>query len=168
MRGTTTVPGSGSVRLFAVPSSVILHPSLYATEAHVIYDHTTSGGREVAIRKYNTPSVQSPHPILFSEPFNYSDPPAPPQGQHYCLIAECKPDGLNNHGVPYKWPHHEIKEFSTTAEYVAWLRFTPHLCQRNICYIHNHDAPCHVCCTSFTIPREYTLSISNLCASYIT
>ncbi|EED78238.1 predicted protein [Postia placenta Mad-698-R] len=123
LRGTTTRPTSGAVRLFAIPSAVLVYPSQYSTKGHIIYDHTSGGDPVVAIRKYNTTSPEAP--VLFSEPFNFSDPPPPPGGDHFCLIAECKPDGLDVDGQPYEWPHEETGDFATAAEYAAWIRSCP-------------------------------------------
>ncbi|KAF9801351.1 hypothetical protein IEO21_10142 [Rhodonia placenta] len=156
LRGTTTVPASGSVRLFAIPSSVLLHPSQYSTQGCIIYDHTSGGDPKIAIRKYNTTAAEAP--VLFSEPFNFSDPPPPPGQDHYCLIAECKPDGLDADGNSYEWPHQETGDFATGPEFITWLRSNPCVCQRNICYISNPNAPSQVFYTSFTIPASFSAS----------
>ncbi|KAF9804290.1 hypothetical protein IEO21_09433 [Rhodonia placenta] len=156
LRGTTTASASGSVRLFAIPSSVLLHPSQYSTQGCIIYDHTSGGDPKVAIRNYNTTSPEAP--VLFTEPFNFSDPPPPPGGDHYCLIAECRPDGLDANGYSYEWPHQETGDFATAAEYAAWIRSNPCVCQRNMCYISNPNAPSQVFYTSFTIPASFSAS----------
>ncbi|EED84252.1 predicted protein [Postia placenta Mad-698-R] len=127
-----------------------------SANGHIIYDHTSGGDPVVAIRKYNTTSPEAP--VLFSEPFNFSDPPPPPGGDHFCLIAECKPDGLDVDGQPYEWPHEETGDFATAAEYAAWIRSCPCVCQRNICYISNPNAPSQVFYTSFTIPASFSAS----------
>lgn len=156
LRGTTDAPTSGSVRLFAVPSSLLLYPSQYSQDAYIILDHDTGGDPQTAIRTYNTQSEESPNPILFSEPFNFSDPPPPPpSSDHYCLVAECKPDGTDSDGESYVWPHEEAGDFATGGEYAAWLYNQPYVCQRNISYASNPNAPSQVFYTTFTIPREY-------------
>ncbi|OSX63083.1 hypothetical protein POSPLADRAFT_1056431 [Postia placenta MAD-698-R-SB12] len=157
LRGTTDAPTSGSVRLFAVPSSLLLYPSQYSQDAYIILDHDTGGDPQTAIRTYNTQSEESPNPILFSEPFNFSDPPPPPpSSDHYCLVAECKPDGTDSDGESYVWPHEEAGDFATGGEYAAWLYNQPYVCQRNISYASNPNAPSQVFYTTFTIPPGFS------------
>lgn len=120
-------------------------------------DHDTGGDPQTAIRTYNTQSEESPSPILFSEPFNFSDPPPPPpSSDHYCLVAECKPDGTDSDGESYVWPHEEAGDFATGGEYAAWLYNQPYVCQRNISYASNPNAPSQVFYTTFTIPPGFS------------
>ncbi|OSX63086.1 hypothetical protein POSPLADRAFT_1141658 [Postia placenta MAD-698-R-SB12] len=104
--------------------------NVYSTQGCIIYDHTSGGDPKIAIRKYNTTAAEAP--VLFSEPFNFSDPPPPPGQDHYCLIAECKPDGLDADGNSYEWPHQETGDFATGPEFITWLRSNPCQPERTI------------------------------------
>lgn len=157
MRGTTTRPTGGSARLFAVPASIILHPSQY--NQHSVMDYRPDGTPVLAIRRFKTKSKDSTNPVLFTEPFNFANPPPPAAGDHYCLVAEYRPDGYDCNGLAYKWPNEETGDFGTSAEWTAWLQCNPYVCQRNIGYVSNPDAPCQVIHTCFTIPGEFVIDI---------
>lgn len=153
VRGTTTRPTGGSARLFAVPASIILHPSQYSQ--HSVMDYRPDGDPVPAIRRFKTKSKDSTNPVLFTEPFNFANPPPPAAGDHYCLVAEYRPDGYDCNGLAYKWPNEETGDFGTSGEWTAWLQCNPYVCQRNIGYVSNPDAPCQVIHTCFTIPGSF-------------
>lgn len=162
IRGTTTAPTSGKVRLYALPNNMLLHPSLYDEESNIVWDYNDDGERYVAIRSYSTNSAASLNPILLSEPFSCADRPLPPPGHdHYSLVAECKPDGTGPDGAEYLWPHTQVDDFRTAAEFTAWVQIGPYVALRNVEYMRNADAASYVLRTSFTIPGEYVLVASS-------
>ncbi|KAF8149592.1 hypothetical protein K438DRAFT_1988847 [Mycena galopus ATCC 62051] len=122
LRGYTTVP----------------HKREYSNPDQIVNDYTSGGDPYVAIRKYDTTQdVSGTQQIIFDVPFLLSDLSPPPSGNdHYCLIAECKPNrtdqGEHDGMPPYKWPHEDTDQFETTAEYHTWIYHNRRVAQRNI------------------------------------
>jgi hypothetical protein len=147
----TTEEISGQVRLFAVPSSVLLHPSQYVE--YSVQDYDASGDPSTAFRPYSTSSADMP--LVIETPFNYNNPKIPAGFDHYCYVVECKPDGLNEDGDDYEWPHEYTGEFATCDEYVTWMRSTPYVAVRNVVYATNPSADTLHIRTSFKIPGDF-------------
>ncbi|OSX63094.1 hypothetical protein POSPLADRAFT_1056444 [Postia placenta MAD-698-R-SB12] len=157
IRDTTTAPTSGKVRLYAFPNNILLHPSLYDQESNIVWDYNDDGERYVAIRSYSTNSAASLNPILLSEPFSCADRPLLPAGHdHYSLVAECKPDGTGPDGAEYLWPHTQVDDFRTAAEFTAWVQNGPYVALRSVEYMQNADAASYVLRTGFTIPEGFS------------
>ncbi|CCM04263.1 uncharacterized protein FIBRA_06432 [Fibroporia radiculosa] len=155
LRGTTIQSTSGQTRLFAVPSGLLLHPSIY--EQYSILDYDSNGdstGPE--FQPYNTSGGAKP--VVIEKPFNCVNlPPLPSGSDHFCLIAECMPDGFDpSTGMPYVWPHQESGEFATGAEFNSWVLSTPYVAWRNICYTTSPDAATQVLRSSVTIPQGFS------------
>ncbi|CCM04667.1 uncharacterized protein FIBRA_06853 [Fibroporia radiculosa] len=155
LRGTTTEGTSGNTRLFAIPSGLLLHPSLY--EQYSIMDYDENGdptGPEIL--PYNTSSAEQP--VVIQKPFNCVNlPPLPAGSDHFCLIAECKYDGVDpSTGDNYQWPHEETGEFVTSGEFVSWVLSNPCVSWRNICYATSPSAATQVMRSSLTIPSGFS------------
>lgn len=145
------------MRLYAFRNNILLHPSLYDQESNIVWDYNDDGERYVAIRSYSTNSAASLNPILLSEPFNCADRPLPPAGHdHYSLVAECKPDGTGPDGSEYLWPHTQVDDFRTAAEFTAWVQNGPYVALRSVEYMRNADAASYVLRTGFTIPEGFS------------
>lgn len=157
VRATTAAPTSGQVRLYVIPNATLLHPSQYDQTGNIVWDYNENSEPRVAVRSYSTDATDAPNPILLPEPFNCADRPPPPAGSdHYCLVAECKPDGIGPDGFEYTWPHLQAGEFRTAAEFTAWVQNEPYVAWRNVTYVSNPNAASQILRTSFTIPETFT------------
>ena len=144
LRGHTTVPNFGQTRLFYVPASILLHPSLYSQSSHVVFDIDDNGDPVTAYRQYST---LLPQPVIIERPFTMDDVPPPPSGDHYCLIAEVLPSPET------QWPHEIVSNFATSSEFAAWVLSEPCVGWRNVYYVTNPNPDSQTLQTSFTIPR---------------
>ncbi|KAF8146825.1 hypothetical protein K438DRAFT_2091849, partial [Mycena galopus ATCC 62051] len=164
LRGYTTVPHKREVRLFFMPNSVFLHPDQYSNPDQIVNDYTSGGDPYVAIRKYDTTQdVSGTQQIIFDVPFLLSDLSPPPSGNdHYCLIAECKPNrtdqGEHDGMPPYKWPHEDTDQFETTAEYHTWIYHNRRVAQRNINFRCENDGESYNKRQSFRSAESYSPS----------
>lgn len=90
-----------------------------------------------AVRSYKLTSSDKPGNFIVDpmHPFNLVDPAPPPAGNdHYCMVAECKPDGKDPDGHDYQWPHNEAGAYNSAAEFTAWVLSTPYVAWRNVAY----------------------------------
>ncbi|KAL6310251.1 hypothetical protein BKA93DRAFT_820700 [Sparassis latifolia] len=154
IRGTTTTTDhtSGQIRLFAVPSSVLLHPSQYVN--YSINDYDEDGEPYKAIRKYSTSAAEKP--LIITKPFNHNNPTPPSGADHWCYISECRPDGEDENGDEYEWPHEYSGDFATCDEFATWIRNQPYVIQRNTSFVTNPDADSQHFRTCFTIPTKFS------------
>ena len=144
LRGHTTTPNLGKTRLFYVPGSILIHPSQYSQPSHVVFDMDDNGNPVTAYRQYST---AFPEPVVLERPFTMDNIPPPPNGDHYCLIAEALP------APETQWPHEIVSNFATSAEFAAWVLREPCVGWRNILYVTNPNPDTQTLQTSFTIPR---------------
>ena len=153
LRGTTTIniPLSGQTRLFYVTGSILLHPSLYSQSSHVVADIDSDGNRVTAYRRFQTNSAQQ---FVITRPFTLDNLAPPPDGDHYCLVAEALPDGVE------KWPHEIVDAFATAAEFATWILTVPGVAWRNVAYVVNPNPDDQTIQTSFTIPGSFLLKLS--------
>jgi len=155
LRATATTPVSGTVRVFGVPNSMLIHPLQYGPLGLNDIDPNT-GGQITAFRSYSTNSAGG---FVVPNPFNMVNPPPPGTlsagSDHYCLVAESLPDPTEDDPVPL-WPHEESGNFTTGAEFTAWVLTEPRVAWRNMSYVTNPDAPEWLLQTSFIIPEGFT------------
>ncbi|KAF8800412.1 hypothetical protein BYT27DRAFT_7200321 [Phlegmacium glaucopus] len=151
LRGIATAPFSGQTRLFYVTGSILLHPNLYSQTSHIVYDIDSNGNPVVAYRPFQTNSAGQ---IVITRPFTLDNlaPPSQNGGDHYCLVAEALPDGVQ------KWPHELVDLFSTSAEFVTWIVNQPYVAWRNVAYVVNPNPDDQTIQTSFTIPPGFSSS----------
>ena len=149
LRATSTTAVSGRTRLFYVPNTIILHPSLYSQPSHVVFDVDPNSGDSVtAIRPYQ---ALVPKHFVITRPFTMDNliPPSAVGADHYCLVGESLADGEQ------EWPHEIVANFATSAEFLTWLLTEPCVCWRNILYVSNPDPDDQTLQTSFIIPRSF-------------
>jgi hypothetical protein len=149
LRATSTTAVSGRTRLFYVPNTIILHPSLYSQPSHVVFDVDPNSGDSVtAIRPYK---ALVPKHFVITRPFTMDNlvPPSSVGADHYCLVGESLADGEQ------EWPHEIVANFATSAEFMTWLLTEPCVCWRNILYVSNPDPDDQTLQTSFIIPRSF-------------
>jgi hypothetical protein len=154
LRGTTNDNVTGNVRLFLIPAGTLLHPSQYGKPENIVWDYNESGDPIVAQRPYSATSLDTV-PLLVEKPFLLTDVLSPPPGSdHYCFIAEAKPDGTDASGQPYDWPHAQTGDFATAPEFAAWVLSTPYVAWRNVTYVTNPSGDTQVFRSGFTIPGK--------------
>jgi hypothetical protein len=149
LRATSTTAVSGRTRLFYVPNTIILHPSLYSQPSHIVFDvDPTSKEFVTAIRPYQ---FLLPEQFVITTPFTMDNlvPPSSVGADHYCLVGESLADGEQ------EWPHEKVENFATSAEFMTWLLTEPCVCWRNILYVSNPDPDDQTIQTSIIIPRSF-------------
>jgi hypothetical protein len=161
LRAHTTVPHKGQVRLFFVPSSVLLHPIDYNNQDSTAWDVDPNDQTQyvTALRSYDTTSLPSGRQqVIFEEPFLLTNLKPPGHGSdHYCFVAECKPHRTKqelDEGVPpYTWPHDDVNDFQSNSEFAAWIAHR-RVVMRNVGYSCDNDGDSFNKRQAFKLPSE--------------
>lgn len=80
------------------------------------------------------PSVPAGQIAVGAIPFNWT-PPTISSNDHFCLI------GAVNTVPPYNWPPAQAPTFSSSDQFVLWVRNNQNICWRNLSLVTNPSAP---------------------------
>ncbi|KAH9486048.1 hypothetical protein JR316_0000112 [Psilocybe cubensis] len=147
VRGNCTLGSDYPVqmRLFCVPSALLLYPPMYSQFS--VTDADDHSNPFVAIRNITSTSYNSFNVV--DTAFDLLNPQRPPSGSdHYCLIAETRSPTTENPDPD--WPHEDTGSFSSGAGFNTWIGSTPTVCWRNVGY--KTGGAQVICSTNVTIP----------------
>ncbi|KAJ7450926.1 hypothetical protein B0H11DRAFT_1877287 [Mycena galericulata] len=93
---------------------------------------------------------------IIDDPFFFRNPPPPGSvnggSSHYCLVSEVRHPTASNPDP--NWPHEDIGDFATGADFENWVKTSPRVCWRNMTTLAQSDPATRTYTTVMSIPGD--------------